>query len=463
MDSQEHDKEVGERRRRVGSLSWVIPVVVLTIFTGMIVYRLQSQEVTAEPVREQARQSVHVVVARSEPIQSWVFADGTARSVQREYLTFEISGRVTMVAPEKEGVRVKKGDVLAELDHRKYAADVDAAKASIQEAKTQLEASQANTTQSQTQLALAQSQFARSKRLFERDTISQSELEEAQAAVDNAEAALAAVKAQTLAVRTQIDVAEARLRQAQIALEETQLISPIDGIVAYLNVEEGFYFTPNLVRTTSEAEALQTIPMVVIDPSQYEITVDVPSFEASRIDVGQEVIILPGGSSAAATLNAVESPSAEVGEEKPLWQARGVVYSVNPAVNPGGRSVRIKVRTTQGAEYLRDGMFVTCWIATENRSEAVVVPFNALLYEENRPFVFVVEPQTNVAQRRAVRLGIQGLKIREIAEGVEPGDMLVTDGRYRLVDGAPVRIVNAGEETAGENSPSNRVDSGSQQ
>lgn len=101
--------------------------------------------------------------------------------------------------------------------------------------------------------------------------------------------------------------------------------------------------------------------------------------------MGQPVRILPGGSSEVAALAAVELPATVEPQRPRSWTARGEVYSVNPAVNPGGRSIQVQIRTTQGADHLRDGMFVACWIAAEQKPDAIVAPFDALLYEEIDP------------------------------------------------------------------------------
>lgn len=429
--------------RNLKPLLWIVPALTAALAIGWTVMQRRERAESAALITESepARQPVRVATAQRAAIRAWVFAEGTARSVQREYLTFEMSGRVTFVGPTKEGQAVKKGEVLAQLDKRKYAADVDAALAGIQEAQTQAKASQTSVSQAKTQYELAKSQYARIEQLHRQNAATDSALEESKANLDNAEAGIEAAQAQAQAVEAQIAVTEAKLRQAQIALEEAEIVSPIDGIVAYLNIEEGYYFTQNFVKTSSESEALQTIPLVVIDPSQYEIIVDVPSFEAERIEPGQSVLLLPGGTSESATVRAVEGPRDESTGTAPGWEARGEVYSVNPAINPGGRSIQVKIRTSSGAANLRDGMFVTCWVATEEKPDAVVAPLDALLYEENRPYVFVLHPDEGVVERRAVVLGIQGLTQREIASGVEPGEQLVTDGRYRLVDGAPVRVL----------------------
>ena len=391
--------------------------------------------------------SVALVEAQRQPIQAWVFAEGTARSVRREYLTFEATGRVTFVGPEKPGVTVEAGELLASLDQRTFRSDVDAALASIEEARKQVEAAAADTAQASTSAELASRQFERIQQLFQQNAVSRVELEEAQAAMDNAASALEAAKARARATTASIAVTEARLKQSELAFENAEIRSPIDGIVAYLNIEEGYYFTQSFVKTANESEALETIPIVVIDPSQYEIIVDIPSFDARRIEVGQNVIVLPGGTAQAAVIQTLEGLAADASPERTLpndvdWKANAVVFAVNPAINPGGRSVQVKIRTTGDVSMLRDGMFVTCWIATVQEEDAVVAPLDAFLYEENQPYVFVYQPDSRTVERRPIRFGIAGLARREIASGVKAGEQLVTTGRYKLVDGTPVRPID---------------------
>lgn len=392
--------------------------------------------------RDVARLSVKLVPAVRSPVQAWVFAEGTARSSQREYLTFEATGRVTFVGPDKPGATVGEGEVLATLDNRSFAADVDAAVAQIDEAKTQFEASAADTEQARTTAILRQRQYERVEQLAQNNASSAQELEEAKAEMENAASAMAATKARSRAVASSIAVAEAKLKQAQVYLENTHIVSPIDGIVAYMNIEEGFYFTQNFVKTSSETEALQSIPFVVIDPSEYEVIVDVPSFDALRIKVGQRVIVLAGGTADQAISDILEGETHAIATtDAKLWHANAEVYSVNPAINPGGRSVQVKIRTQGNVDALRDGMFVTCWIATEESSDAIVAPPDAFLYAENEPYVFVYQPDDQTVQRRDITFGIRGLSRYEISSGVDENDMLVTDGRYKLVSGTPVQPI----------------------
>jgi len=408
-------------------------------------------------------QPVHVVAARQQAIQAWVFAEGTSRSVSRHYLVFDQPGRVTYVKPGDDGGdlragdRVKKGELLSQLDQRHYLAEIETMKSAVIEAKTQLTVAQSDIKQAETQYQLANTQFLRTKDLMTKRVGTQSQYEEARANLENAASAREAAGVKVQALQAGVNSANSRLEQSRLALEETEIRSPIDGIIAYLNVEEGFYFTQSNIRTSTESDALQTIPVVVIDPSVYEVTVDIPFYEATRITVGQKVRVVPGGVSAAVAFylpSAKESATGVTttagGDAGGAVAAEGEVFSINPAVNPGGRSVQIKIRTKGDVSKLRDGMFVNCWIEVQNKPGAVVAPFDAFLFEENRPYVFVIDrnnaaQQDGVARRVNITPGIESMSAREIVAGVKPGEHLATGGRYRLVDGAPVRVTNSGK------------------
>jgi RND family efflux transporter MFP subunit len=399
---------------------------------------------------------VRTIEAQLDDIQSWVLAEGTVRSVRREYLTFSNAGRVIFIKPGvdgddlREGAQVEVGELLAYQDQRQYQADIATAEATVREAKTQAEVAKASLIQARADYQLAQRTLARYQELRQRQAVSERDYDEVVAKAESAEAAVEQAKSQVQAAQAQVDSAQARLDQTQVDLEDTELRSPINGIVAYLNIEEGMYFMPSVVRTDSEAAALQTVPMVIIDPSRYEVTINIPAYERGRIEVGQPALIEPDNKGLeAADLPILDAPSPEFITDQ--FPVRGEVFSINPAVNPGGRSIQIKIRTTAGAERLQDGMFVTAWIAAEQRDDVVVAPLNAFVYRDNRPFVYVVDPQTGAVAARAVKLGLGGFTQQEILTGVEVGEQLVTDGRFQLSDGVRVEVLEAEPASATSN------------
>ena len=124
-------------------------------------------------------------------------------------------------------------------------------------------------------------------------------------------------------------------------------------------------------------------------------------------------------------------------------QTKGKVFAVNPAVSPGGRAIQVTSRMTIGTGNLLHGSNVTLWIAVAQKDDAVVVPLNAVVFRDRLPYVFVANPETGKVEQRQVKLGIEGLDRREIIDGVSPGELLVTEGQNRLVDGATVKVMQS--------------------
>ncbi len=124
-----------------------------------------------------------------------------------------------------------------------------------------------------------------------------------------------------------------------------------------------------------------------------------------------------------------------------LASAKGTVFSVSPSVSPGERSVRVTIRIDEGGTNLQDGEQVSAWIATVEKNRAIVAPFNTFIFRDRQPYVFVVNEDKGIVEQRAIKQGIEGLAKREIIEGVEAGEKLVTEGKNRLVNGAPLEII----------------------
>ena len=222
-------------------------------------------------------------------------------------------------------------------------------------------------------------------------------------------------------------------------------------MVAYLNTEVGFYFQPSSIRTEDETSALSTAPIVVIDPTRFEVTVSVPAYQRLSLEPGQPARIVTGLDSTEEMVRGAANSADRGLGSLPEATVRGEVFAVNPAVSPGGRSVQVKIRTeaSDGPPPLQDGQHVTAWIQTATREGVVVVPLEALLFRDDRAFACVVDPATGTAELRALTLGLQGFDTREVLEGLEPGEVLVTDGRYQLSNGLPVRVIDAAEADRG--------------
>lgn len=477
-------------RARVKKYWWTIPIAAIVIaIGGVTIVRLQDNATEEPTTTAPTRLSVQTVTAQRQPIQAWISTEGTVRAVEFQHLTFEEEGDVTYLAERngrrlREGDRVRAGELLARIDSRELQADVQQAQADIAEARqqqaaagaevaaaqqrvaqaqAQVQQAQAQVRQARANLNLAQTEFQRYATLFEQGIISASDLDTRRNAVQDAAANLQAVQAQVTAVQAQVRTAQAQvqsaqeqrlavasgvttaqaeLSQAQVALEGASIYAPFNGVIAYLNITEGDYFSPQIVTSQLAGNyqgILERIPMVIIDPAQFEVIVDLPGERAARVRPGQTALV---AAETAIASPSSSTPSASISNNLVASaRARGEVFSVNPAISPGGRAIEARIRLRpKTTQTLQHGEQVTTWIATAEAPNAVVVPLNAIVRRNQQPYVFVVN-QSGTVEQRPVELGITGISQQAIAKGVNAGEAVVIQGQNQLVEGAPVQVV----------------------
>ena len=419
---------------------------------------------------EQARLTVKTVDAAVEPIQAWSYGDGFVSAKVKKHLNFQSEGTIEYIKQIdgrnlQEGDRVTRGELLARLDPRRSDADITVATserttaqnevanavASLRQAEADLEKAQADLEQAQTDAAFAKADLARYQSLAAEGAIEQVEVDSrdrkyknalaieqaAQAGVRQAESKITAAQTQVETAEAGVRSADARLSQSSVDGENIELIAPFDGVISRLNIREGEYWTPQLVNVAGDYQGIvDRVPMILIDPNAYEVNVELPAFQGGRIRSGQRAFIVLDRDRAKATSGRI------TGEDlMELASASGTVLSVSPSVSPGERSVRVTIRIDEGTANLQDGEQISAWIATEEKDNATVAPFNAIVSRDRANYVFVVNEEDGTVEQRQIEQGVEGLSKKEILEGVEPGEKLVTEGKNRLVNGAPVEIL----------------------
>ena len=452
---------------------------------------------TEEQMKPPASLPVKVTQSQIKPIEAWVFNNGEVAAVRFKHLTFETAGTINYIKKIaqrdlREGDMVKEGELLAKIDQRKLNADITIAKANqlqaqkgitnakanLKQAKSSVLREKANLAQAEQNLAKAQADlskaqtrydfaltdFNRYQDLVDQGVIQRREVEvrktkwqDAQADLEAAKAGVKLATSQIQAAQTQIDAAEsiviaaltqvesaqsafksatAQLNKSNVILEDTVLTAPFNGIVAYLNIREGDYWSPQVLRTNNYQEIVESVPIVVVDPSKLEVNLELPTFDGSRVNTGQRAYIIRDADLTQASLKGMNSKNLIE-----LAQAKGDIFAVNPAVTPGGRAVNARIRITNGKERLRVGERVSVWIAVEYNPRAIVVPRGSILVRDRQAYAFVVDKANNTVEQRQVELGIEGLAYQEIKAGVLEGELVVTEGKNRLVNGSSVRLV----------------------
>ncbi|MBP0001098.1 MAG: efflux RND transporter periplasmic adaptor subunit [Cyanobacteria bacterium SID2] len=386
----------------------------------------RQQELTAIAQQQQTQAQVEQARAQVEQYRAQVASTEAQRSQAIQNVT----------RAEADVHRAESNLELAEADFNRYSdlveqqvverRQLDVARNAYNEAQASLESARASLRAAHDDVRAAETQIA----------AAQSQVAAAEQNVIAIEGSVRAADSQIQAARAGVESAEANITRSSVEVEDSQIVAPFDGIVAYLNVREGEYWNPQVVNSTSYQDLIESIPIVIIDPSQYEIEIELPAFEGQQVEPGQRaLVVLEQDMTTASQIGLTSEQLTEIAV------AEGTVFSVSPSVTPGRRGVEVTVRISHGGDKLKHGARVHTWIAVDENPNAVVAPYRAFVYRDREPHVFVVNPETNHVEERTVELGIEGLSQQEIVRGVEPNERIVVEGQNRLVDGTPVEII----------------------
>ena len=240
-------------------------------------------------------------------LSAFVTANGTINPVITVLVGSQVSGTILKLYADYNS-RVKKDQLIAQIDPAIFQAQVSQAKAKVENARatflngqadiatarSNIESSKANVIKARVSVDDTKRSLNRSLELFARNLISASERDSAQTAYDSAGAQLEAAQAQAKASEAQLDSAkakleaaraqikqtEAELELAQVNLNHTKITAPVNGIVISRNVDVG-----QTVAASLQAPTLFTIAQ---DLTEMQVDTNVSEADIGRVAIGQE-------------------------------------------------------------------------------------------------------------------------------------------------------------------------------
>ncbi len=275
-----------------------------------------------------------------------VVANGKIQPVTQVTISPEVSGEITNL-PVKEGQRVKKGDLLVQINQDVYVA-------ALSQAKAGYESSVASKASAQANLEKAQADYDRNKELLDRTLLSKSDFDQFKVARDMA-------RAQLDSAQDQVDVQKAAVDSAQASLEKTTITSPLDGTISVLNSQLG-------ERVLGTVQNEGTTIMIISDLNEMEARVDVGEMDVIDIKPGQKAS-LEVDAFKDRKFNGVVTDVASASKDNNTQQ--GVSSGGGQTQEATKFQVRIRISDT---EEFRPGMSVSANIETTYRTNAMTVP-----------------------------------------------------------------------------------------
>jgi HlyD family secretion protein len=381
-------------------------------------------------------------------ITETVAASGKIQPESEVKIQSEVSGQIVEL-PVKEGDLVQKGQLLVKINPDLYNSAYNRAEAALNSSKSNLSSAKSRLAQAEAQFNVNNLNYQRQKKLFDDGAISKAELENITSQYETSKAEVEAAKESIHSAQFAIESAMAGVSEASDNLKRTTILAPMTGTVTALNKELGETVLGNNMMSGDVIMNISALAFM-------EVNVEVNESDIVRVNLNDT------------TLVEVDSYKNET--------FKGIVTEIgNTALNAVGDqmnlnqvtnfSVKIRILPESYAHLMegkgenyspfKPGMSATVDIITEKSDHALSVPIKAVAArddttsaslldklnnekaDEDKPeepytVVFVRNTESDKAEIRVVKMGIQDDKFIEILEGITENDEIVT-GPYEVV------------------------------
>jgi membrane fusion protein, multidrug efflux system len=339
----------------------------------------------AAPRPAAVRVPVSAITAQRSDVPIYLNGIGTVQAFNSVVVKSRVDGQIVKIN-FSEGKDVHAGDVLVEIDPRPFQAA--------------LEQAQANKLKDEAQLANSRLDLARSGQLAAANHVSKQQL-------DTVGALVAQLEATVKADQAVIDMAQNQLGYSRIK-------SPIDGRAGTRLVDAG-----NIVRATDNGGMVsinQLHPIFV----NFSLPADSLPQVRAKLKEGEVKV------------TALDSNGIDL--------SSGMLSVIDNQINPATGTIAYKATFDNNEEVLWPGQFVNVRVELDVRRNVVAVPVTAVQQGPDGAFAFVVG-QNRAVQKRVIKVGDVNKTTAIIDDGIQPGDLVVTEGQYRIQSGTAVDVL----------------------
>ncbi len=380
--------------------------------------------------------TVQTTPAKRAPISQVVSVEAVVYPLEQATVAPKITSPIRKFYVQR-GARVKKGQLLAELENKDLSAAAESSKGDFEQADAnyattigaslpqQIQKAELDAVAAKSSFEAQQKVYESRKELFRQGAIPRRDMDAAEVAFlqarsqnEQAQRQLADLqrvgKEQTLkSAEGSRMSAEARMRGAQAQLGYSRITSPIDGVVTDRPLYEGDLATAN-----------QPI-LTVMNTSRLIAKAHIPQSEAA---------LLKAGNPAELKISGLDEP------------VKGRVSLVSPALDPGSTTIEVWVEATKPDPALKPGMSVGVSMTAKMVKDALVVPTPAIYKNSEGADYVMLAGSDSHAHIKTVQLGVHNSEFTQIVSGVIAGDQVISSGGYALPDKTQIKIEVPGKE-----------------
>lgn len=406
------------KRKRVLVVAGIL--VVAAAIAGVVVSRRGPQPTTVQAA----------TVGRAD-LQSKVTANGKVQAQKKVDISATIAGQITHLAV-KEGDRVRKGQLLLQIDAVNPRAAARSMEAGVLALMRDLDSARARLEQ-------AQDDLKRTEENYKASIIPEADYRRAQTNLTSAQAAVQAAQ-------VRVDQARASSEGARDTLAKTTVLAPMDGTITAKRVEEGEVAVVGVLNQPG------TVLLTVSDMSVVETEMEVDETSIPSVKVGQEARIRI--------------------DAYPNRTFNGVVTEVgnSPIINTGTTALaikfKVKIQIKDPPPDIKPGLSVQADILTGFRPQALVIPIQALVVRDielkpgetpkpgaprDEEGVYLIE--NDKARFQKLKTGLLGELSLEVIEGLKGGETVITGPFKALREIKPGDLVKVEKPKQKDGSP----------
>ncbi|UFH53462.1 efflux RND transporter periplasmic adaptor subunit [Spirosoma sp. KNUC1025] len=347
---------------------------------------------------------VTAVKAEKESATYYDAFPATVTALREVEIQPQVAGNITGIFFQ-DGQRVSRGQKLYTIDPQQYRASYDQAVANLNVQKANLNR--------------AQKDADRYNTLAQQDAV-------AKQLVDNANASLEANKMQVAA-------AEAAIQQVATNLKYTTIYAPLDGTIGISQVRLGAAVAPGSTPLNTISEDNPIAADVQIDESQIQRFLSLQN-KAGVVRDSTFILMLPSGQP---------------------YKYPGSIRIVDRAVDPQTGTLRVRIAFPNPEKQLKPGLAGNVRVKNSSGQPQLLIPYQAVTEQMSEYFVFVVGDSSKVSQKK-VTLGARINDKVIVKNGLNEGELVVTEGTQKIREGAKVRVDQPGQSGNPKSDSSNR-------
>ncbi len=383
-------------------------IVLLALIAGFAAIAVFAWQRYQESVKEEERKAqkrpeeavvVNVVKAEHVTMLDERVYSGTTQAWSSFDIDPEVSAKLVSLKFDI-GDKIKKGDLIAQLDDSNY-------NQAVRQAEAELEVAKAKDVEVKAMLKLRKSQYDRLKLLHDRNATSDSEFENAESAMKVQEAALIQSEAN-------IQNCEARLAAAKVKLDDTKIFAEWNSGSDIRHVGDRYVDEGSLV-----SPGKPILKIIEIDRIKARIPIIERDFRF--LQVGQQAEVTT--------------------DAYPGVKFAGTVEMISNELAESTRTV-VAILSIPNLDFrLRPGMFVRVRIVLSEHRDTQTIPPNAILTRNDQRGVFILDSSDQTAEFVPVKTGLEDrTRVEILSPKFNDNDLIVTVGNHMLENGKKAEV-----------------------